>query len=117
MSVMRSLIGRIRRPLPSCLEGPIDRVPLRVTAHQTSTFLGAITRPGSRAPLCCQRGHRCHRCLAIPRPASPPSSAPLGPSTGSTLSVQPKVRQYSHPAAQPVLARRRAQGRIGDEEF
>ncbi|KAJ1187838.1 hypothetical protein NDU88_004606 [Pleurodeles waltl] len=83
ISVVCSLIGQIRRPLPSSQEGPVSRFPLRVTAHQASTFLGAITRPSSGAPLCCRRGHRYCRHLAVPRPVSPPSSAPLGPSARS----------------------------------
>ncbi|KAJ1108923.1 hypothetical protein NDU88_006293 [Pleurodeles waltl] len=88
---MYDLIGRTCRPLPSCLKGPVGHFPLRITAHQASTFLGAITRPGSKAPLCCRRGRRYRSHLAVPRPASPPSSAPLSPSAGSPLAVKLKV--------------------------
>ncbi|KAJ1184710.1 hypothetical protein NDU88_001513 [Pleurodeles waltl] len=44
-----------------CLEGPVDRFPPRITAHQTSTSLEAIMRPGSGSPLQCRQGLRCRR--------------------------------------------------------
>ncbi|KAJ1156079.1 hypothetical protein NDU88_008804 [Pleurodeles waltl] len=73
MNLLRSLICRIRVLLPSCPEGPIDRLPPRITAHQTSTSLEAITRPGSGSLLCRRQGHSyCRPSVTIVRRSTRP---------------------------------------------
>ncbi|KAJ1143486.1 hypothetical protein NDU88_009794 [Pleurodeles waltl] len=79
-------------------------------------------KPGPRPRERCYavgEGHRSHRRPAALRPASPPSSATLGPSSGTPLTTQPKVHRgndHLTTATQPLQARRRAPGQAGEEE-
>ncbi|KAJ1189852.1 hypothetical protein NDU88_006594 [Pleurodeles waltl] len=61
-----------------------------------STIPMVNARPGPRAPerrYAVGEGHRCHLRPAALHLASPPSSAPLGPSSGTPFAMQLKVRR------------------------
>ncbi|KAJ1133277.1 hypothetical protein NDU88_011574 [Pleurodeles waltl] len=64
MGLLRSFICRIRGPLPSRLEGPVDPFPPHVTAHQTPSSPEVITQPSSSVGTPLSPAQR-HRHLAL----------------------------------------------------
>ncbi|KAJ1152962.1 hypothetical protein NDU88_005735 [Pleurodeles waltl] len=79
MGLLRGLICRIRRPLPSQSEGPVNPFPPHVIAHQTSTSPEAITQPSSGSSLHLRQGHRYRRPSVTTTRRSPRNECRITP--------------------------------------